>query len=69
MGSGAMESTVRRVVNLRMKGPGIFWRDPSAEAILHLRAYLKARRWREIMSRVMHRAPDGANRVVVREAA
>ena len=26
IGSGAIESTVRRVVNLRLKGPSIFWR-------------------------------------------
>jgi len=59
LGSGAMESAVRRVVNLRMKGPGIFWSRPVAEAMLHLRCYLKAGRWREIVSRVMHRSPDG----------
>lgn len=59
LGSGAVESAVRRVVNLRLKGPAIFWRQASAEAMLHLRAYLKAGRWSELMSRVMHRSPDG----------
>jgi len=59
LGSGAVESAVRRVVNLRLKGPAIFWRAPSAEAMLHLRAYLKAGRWGEIVNRVMHRSPDG----------
>ncbi len=45
IGSGAIESTVRRVVNLRLKGPSIFWCRASAEAILLLRSYYKAGRW------------------------
>jgi hypothetical protein len=46
IGSGAIESTVRRVVNLRLKGPSIFWCRASAEAILLLRSYYKAGRWK-----------------------
>jgi hypothetical protein len=45
IGSGAIESTVRRVVNLRLKGPSIFWCRTSAEAILLLRSYYKAGWW------------------------
>lgn len=45
IGSGAIESTVRRVVNLRLKGASIFWCRGSAEAILLLRSYYKAGRW------------------------
>ncbi len=45
IGSGAMESTVRRVVNLRLKGASLFWCRASAEAILLLRSYYKAGRW------------------------
>ena len=63
LGSGAMESAVRRVVNLRLKGPGIFWREPCAEAMLHLRSYLKAGRWDELFARVLHRSPDGRTRM------
>jgi len=59
LGSGAVESAVRRVVNLRLKGPAIFWRVPHVEAMLHLRAYLKAGRWSELIQRVIHRSPDG----------
>ena len=44
LGSGAVESAIRRVVNLRMKGPSIFWRGEKAERMLHLRCYLKAGR-------------------------
>ena len=40
-----MESTVRRVVNLRLKGAGIFWHEESANAMLLLRSYYKAGRW------------------------
>ena len=45
IGSGAIESAVRRVVNLRLKGPSICWCRASAEAILLLRSYYKAGRW------------------------
>jgi hypothetical protein len=45
IGRGAIESTVRRVVNLRLKGPSIFWCRASAEAVLLLRSYYKAGRW------------------------
>jgi hypothetical protein len=44
-GSGAIENAVRRVINLRIKGPGIFGKEQSAEAILLLRSYYKAGRW------------------------
>ena len=46
IGSGTIESTVRRVVNLRLKGASLFWREPHAEAMLRLRAYYKARHWK-----------------------
>jgi hypothetical protein len=45
IGSGAIESAVRRVINLRLKGAGLFWCRTSAEAILLLRSYYKAGRW------------------------
>lgn len=57
LGSGAMESAIRRVVNLRLKGAAIFWRKENAERMLHLRCYLKAGRWDELMRRVLYRAP------------
>jgi hypothetical protein len=44
IGSGAIESTVRHVVNVRLKGPGLFWCRASAEAILLWRSYYKAGR-------------------------
>jgi hypothetical protein len=33
IGSGAIESAIRRVVNLRLKGPRIYWLKTSAEAV------------------------------------
>jgi hypothetical protein len=45
IGSGAVESGIRRVVNLRLKGPGIFWHKEFADAMLLLRSYYKAERW------------------------
>jgi hypothetical protein len=51
IGSGAIESTVRRVVNLRLKGPSLFWCRANAEAILLLRSYYKAGRW-EMLKRL-----------------
>lgn len=47
IGSGAVESAVRRVVNLRMKGNSIFWLEENGESFLHLRCAYKADRWRE----------------------
>jgi hypothetical protein len=45
IGSGAIESAIRRVVNLRLKGPSLFWRMPNADAMLMLRAFCKSGRW------------------------
>lgn len=44
-GSGAIESTIRRVINLRMKGNGIFWREENAEAFMVMRAHLLSEQW------------------------
>jgi hypothetical protein len=38
LGSRAIESTIRRVLNLRLKGTGIFWKEENAEAVFPLRA-------------------------------
>lgn len=45
IGSGAVESAIRRVVNMRLKGAGIFWQKETANAMLLLRSYYKAGRW------------------------
>jgi hypothetical protein len=53
IGSGAVESAIRRVVNQRLKGNGCFWLEEHAEGILHLRANLKAGRWDELVHDVL----------------
>lgn len=45
IGSGAIESAIRRVVNLRLKGASIFWHRATAEAMIFLRSFYKAGRW------------------------
>ena len=45
LGSGAIESSIRRVINLRLKGNGIFWKQESAESMLQLRALVTSNRW------------------------
>jgi hypothetical protein len=48
LGSGCVESAVRRVINMRMKGNGTFWLPENAEAMILLRAYLKAGRFDDL---------------------
>lgn len=55
VGSGQVESAVRRVVNLRFKAPGSFWKEDNVEQLMHLRAYFKAGRWDELIKRVITR--------------
>jgi hypothetical protein len=52
MGSGAIESAIRRVVNLRLKGPGLLWLEENAEAALVLRAAVLTDRWQETLDHV-----------------
>ena len=53
IGSGAVESCVRRVVNLRLKGNGIFWTLETAEGVLHLRAQLLSGHWDTFVKQVL----------------
>jgi hypothetical protein len=45
MGSGAIESTIRRVINLRLKGTSMDWTEENAEAVFQLRAAVVSGRW------------------------
>jgi hypothetical protein len=49
LGSGAIESAVRRVVNLRLKGNGMLWEVENAEAMLALRSAALTGRWEETL--------------------
>ena len=53
LGSGAIESTIRRVLNLRFKGPGIQWRVHNVDNLLHVRALALSGRLRESVLRAL----------------
>lgn len=51
-GSGAVESTIRRVVNLRLKNNAMYWLEENAEAIFAIRAALLSDRWETMLKAV-----------------
>ena len=53
IGSGQVESAVRRLINLRFKAPGSFWKEKVVENLMHLRACFKSGRWGEMMQRLL----------------
>jgi hypothetical protein len=52
VGSGAIESAIRRVINLRMKGNSIFWNEDNAEGMLQLRGLVLSRRWNDTFAKI-----------------
>jgi hypothetical protein len=56
IGSGAIESAIRRVVNQRLKGNGLMWCEGNAEGMLLLRAAALTGRWEEMLERALHTA-------------
>ena len=60
LGSGAIESSIRRVINLRLKGNGIFWRDEHAEEMIQVRSQVITNRWDARLAALrQHRRVDG----------
>jgi hypothetical protein len=53
IGSGAIESAIRRVINLRLKGNGLMWGEDNAEGMLLLRAGALTGRWEEALERAL----------------
>jgi hypothetical protein len=49
LGSGSVESTIRRIVNLRLKNASMFWRPENAEDLLVLRSFYKSGRHENII--------------------
>ena len=47
-GCGIDRARFACVVNLRLKGPSIYWHKTTAEAVLLLRSYYKAGRWNHL---------------------
>jgi hypothetical protein len=45
LGSGAVESAIRRVINLRLKSNGMFWTPEIAESMLQVRCQLLSTEW------------------------
>ena len=54
IGSGCVESAIRRVINLRLKSPGIFWKRETAEVMLFLRSTLLCGRWHIMLKNLLH---------------
>lgn len=52
LGSGAIESAIRRVINLRLKGNSIYWEEENAEAMLALRGLVLSGRWNEVFDKI-----------------
>ena len=48
IGSGVIESAIRRVINMRVKSPGSFWKLGFAETMIYLRAQLLYGRWENL---------------------
>lgn len=55
LGSGVVESAIRRVVNLRFKAASKCWCEEHLPALLYLRAILKAGRWDDVMASLLAR--------------
>lgn len=72
IGSGFIESAIRRVVNLRLKSTGSFWLLENAEALLFLRATFLYGRWEIFQKHWCHqltqdwkRRADHSRKVIV----
>jgi len=50
IGSGVVESAIRRVINQRFKSASLFWREDHLEPLLNLRALWKSGRWEDFVT-------------------
>jgi hypothetical protein len=53
IGSGTVESAVRRILNLRIKGPGIFWKRDNLEKIIFLRSVILSGRFEILIANML----------------
>ena len=58
IGSGAVESAIRRVINLRVKSNSTYWLRENAETMIRLRAWLKAGRSEELFRQTTYASYD-----------
>lgn len=52
LGSGSIESNIRRVLNQRLKSNGMFWLEDNAEIMLQMRSQVVSGRWDERLKSV-----------------
>ena len=65
-GSGSVESAIRRVINLRLKSCGSFWKKENAEIYLFLRSQLITGRWNTFFGNLTNRAELFDNQIEIK---
>ncbi len=55
IGSGTVESAIRRVINLRVKSAGQFWKLENAERMIFLRSQVLSGRWHSALGSALSR--------------
>jgi hypothetical protein len=48
IGSGAIESSCKRLLSQRLKGPGMRWKEQSAQTVCRLRCLIYGDQWRSL---------------------
>lgn len=64
-GSGAIESGIRRVINIRRKGNGMFWKSDNAELMLQVRCQVVTDHWNGAMAICSAVGADGARSMAI----
>jgi len=65
-GSGSVESAIRRVINLRLKSCGSFWKRENAEIYLFLRSQLITGRWNTFFDNLTSRDELPDNQIEIK---
>ena len=65
-GSGCVESAIRRVINLRLKSCGSFWKRENAEIYLFLRSQLITGRWNTFFYNLTNRSELVDNQIEIK---
>ena len=55
IGSGTVESAIRRVINMKLKSNGIFWLENNCERMLYLRCQFLTGRWKTLQNNLDER--------------
>ncbi len=54
IGSGTVDSAIRRVINLCIKAPGLFWKLKNAEKMIFLRSHVLSGRWHSVLNKTLN---------------